>query len=109
MVLYMNLIMHIYIAQRPMQTRLHNWLHWTEETVILAVCLHMLPLTDWIADDEQFKLDIGWSIIIIIATHIALVYIWLLLQVLNLIGLLLLKYVVDWRVWAVRAFGYRIG
>ena len=74
----MNLGMHFYIAQMPMQTKLHNYLHWIEEIVIFVICLHMLPLSDWV-DGEQFKLDVGWSMIIIIATHIAIVYIWLIL------------------------------
>lgn len=68
----------------------------------------MLCLTDWI-QGEQFKLDIGWSMCIILATHIALVYLWMILQCLRMIWLMYLRILGRWKVWAVRAFGWRIG
>ena len=99
--------MHLYIGVKPMQTKMMNWLHFLEETIISACCLHMLCFM-W-ADDFDVQMGYGWSMIVIMNLHFLAVCLWMAYLFKELMRVVCKKYTAVWRVYAVRKYGFRIG
>ena len=104
---FCNLTMHIYIGNKPMQTKYMNWLHYLEELVIAACCAHMVVFM--MSNDELVDIGWGWSMIIIMNLHFLIVSIYMMYLTKEFLRVLCRRHSAPWKVWAVRKFGFRIG
>lgn len=105
--MYMNMAMTMYVGSKPMETKTTNRLHFLEELIIMACCTHMVVFM--LCEDDVVDLYYGWSMIIIMNLHFLIVCLWISYLTKEMLRVIYKKYLLRWRVWAVRKFGYRIG
>lgn len=80
-----------------------------EETVILAAVLHLCVFTGWGDATATARIGWGWSLIIVISLHFFIVCLYIIFVFMDYMRVLLHKYQAIWRVFCVKAFGYRLG
>lgn len=90
-----------------MEMKVTNRLHFLEEIIIQACCAHMVVFH--LCDDVVVDFAYGWSMIIIMNLHFMIVILWIMLLTKDMLRVFFKKYILLWRVWAVRKFGFRIG
>lgn len=92
-----------------MQSRWLNFLFMFEETIILAAVLHLTVFTEWGWATDTALVGWGWSLIITISIHFIIVILWIVWVFLDYMRVLFIYYQAIWRVYCVRAFGWRLG
>lgn len=92
-----------------MQSKWLTMLYIFEETVILAAVLHLCVFTGWGFVTETARIGWGWSLIIVISLHFFIVCLYIVIVFMDYLRMLFIKYQAIWRVFCVRAFGFRVG
>ena len=64
----MNLAILLYTGQKPLVGKMLNMFEIINEIVVCTASLHLCFFTDWV-NDEEAKVNYGWSMVIIIALH----------------------------------------
>lgn len=107
--LFQCLLFHFYVGSKPVASRSLYCLYILEETVILAAVLHLAVFTGWGFPTDEARIGWGWSLIIVISLHFLIVILWILWVFMNYLRLSFIYWQAVWRVFCVRAFGFRIG
>ena len=67
-IFYMNLTVLLYTGSKPLVGRLLNRYEIANEIVVCLISWHLCFFSDWI-DDEEAKVNYGWSLVVIIVVH----------------------------------------